>query len=119
MRNGVLFVGTDGWIFVARGRIEASDPDLLTQELPAGAQRLYVSTNHAGNFIECMKTRRPPICPAEVGHRSVSVCHLGNLSLRLGRKLKWDPEREVFPDDAEAQEYVAREMRRPWSYDAV
>ncbi|MGQ0637669.1 MAG: Gfo/Idh/MocA family protein [Planctomycetaceae bacterium] len=118
-RNGVLFEGPAGWIFVTRGKIEASDPELLKQELPAGAVRLYTSNNHMGNFFDCVKSREAPICEPEIGHRSVSVCHLGGIALRLGRKLEWDPAKEQFVGDAEANGYVAREMRSPWGYDAV
>jgi predicted dehydrogenase len=117
--HGVKFIGSDGWIYVTRGKIEASNPDLLKQELPASAERLYVSRNHMGNFIECMRTRKPPIAEAEIGHRSVSVCHLGNIALRLGRKLTWDPKAEAFVGDDEAQRFLARTMRKPWSYEAV
>ncbi len=118
-QNGVRFEGTDGWIFVARGKIEASDPELLKAELPAGATRLYVSNNHMGNFFDCVRSRKPPICEPEIGHRSVSVCHLGVISLRLGRKVHWDPAKEMFVDDPEANRFLSREMRKPWSYDAV
>jgi predicted dehydrogenase len=118
-RNGVLFEGTGGWIFVTRGKIEASDPELLKAELPAGATRLYASNNHMGNFFECVRSRKLAICEPEIGHRSVSVCHLGVIALRLGRKLHWNPEQERFVDDPEANSFVAREMRQPWSYDAV
>ena len=120
MPHGVKFVGADGWIYVTRGKIEASDPDLLKQELPAGAERLYVSTDHMGNFFDCVRSRKQPICDAEIGHRAVSVCHLGNIAIRLGgRKLRWDPEKESFIGDDAAQAMVAREMRKPWSYDTV
>jgi predicted dehydrogenase len=113
--NGVRFEGEGGWIFVSRGRIEASDPRLLEEPLPSSATRLYVSENHARNFIECVRSRQDPICTAEVGHRSVSVCHLGNISLRLGgRRLEWDPAAEKFRGDAEAQAMVNRPMRAPW-----
>ncbi|HTI52300.1 MAG TPA: Gfo/Idh/MocA family oxidoreductase [Planctomycetaceae bacterium] len=118
-RNGVRFEGTDGWIFVTRGAIAASQPELLSQELPAGAPRLYASSDHMGNFFECVRSRKPAICEPEIGHRSVSVCHLGAIALRTGRKLSWDPERETFVGDAEANGYVAREMRKPWSYESV
>lgn len=117
--NGVRFEGPDGWIFVSRGKIEASRPEILSDPLPADAERLYVSTNHMANFFDCVRSRQPAICEPEIGHRSVSVCHIGVLSLRLGRKLRWNPEQESFVDDAEANSYVQREMRRPWSYDAV
>ena len=117
--HGVTFTGSDGWIFITRGKIEASDPAILKQELPASAERLYVSANHAGNFFESCRTRKDPVCPVEVGHRSVSACHLAVIGTLLGRKLKWDPEAEQFVNDAEANKMLAREMRKPWSYDAV
>jgi predicted dehydrogenase len=118
-RNGIRFEGTDGWIFVTRGALAASQPEILSQELPAGAERLYASSDHMGNFFECIRSRKPAICEPEIGHRSVSVCHLGAIALRTGRKLNWDPVREIFVDDTDANGYVAREMRKPWSYDSV
>lgn len=117
--NGVRFTGSDGWIFVNRGRLDASRPEILSQELPASATRLYISPNHMGNFFECVRSRKAPICDAETGHRSVSVCHLGVIALRTGRKLMWNPETEQFMGDADANSFVAREMRKPWSYDSV
>jgi hypothetical protein len=113
--NGVRFEGENGWIFVSRGTIEASDPKLLSDPLPSSATKLYVSNNHAGNFVECVRSRKPTICPAEVGHRSVTVCHLGNISLRLGgRRLEWDPVKEQFKGDDEANRMLNRPMRAPW-----
>lgn len=117
--HGVKFTGADGWIFVTRGKIEASDPDLLKKELPASATRLYASTDHMGNFFECVRTRKAPICEPEVGHRSATVCHLGVIAMRLGRELKWDPSKEKFVDDPEASKWLSREPRKPWNYDAV
>ena len=117
--NGVRFEGPDGWIFVTRGKIEASDPALLAQPLGSDAVKLYVSNNHMGNFFDCIRSRQQPVCEAEIGHRSVSVCHLGVLAIRLGRKLQWDPAKEMFVNDREASGMVAREMRKPWGYDAV
>jgi predicted dehydrogenase len=115
--NGVTFEGEDGrWIFVSRGRIAASDAKLLTDPLPKSAERLYVSDNHAQNFVDGIRTRKQPICNVEVGHRSASVCHLGNLSLRLGgRELNWDPKKETFKDDAEANGMINRKMRGGWT----
>lgn len=117
--NGVRFTGEEGWIFVSRGKIEASRPEILSEALPASAERLYTSNNHMGNFFDCVRSRKPAICEPEIGHRSVSVCHLGVLAMRLGRPLRWDPTRETFADDAEANSYIHREMRKPWSFDAV
>ena len=115
-RNGVRFEGSNGWIWVNREEISASDDDLLSTPLPAGAERLYVSDDHMGNFFDCMRSRQPTICPPEVGHRSASVCHLGNLAIRLGRELHWDPAAEKFFNDAEANTYLSRPMRAPYNY---
>jgi predicted dehydrogenase len=116
--NGVLFVGEGGkWVFVCRGMIKASDRKLLDEPLPRGAVRLYESTNHMGNFFDCMRSRRACVCPAEVGHRSVTVCHLGTIALRMGKKLKWDPARERF-DDAAANAMLSRPVRAPWKLEA-
>ena len=117
--NGVRFEGEDGkWIFVSRSKIEASDPKLLEEPLPADAVRLYVSNHHMGNFLEGVRTRKPTVCPAEVGHRSVSVCHLGVIALRSGKKLKWDPAQEVFLGDDEANKWLSRPTRAPWKLEA-
>ncbi len=118
-QHGVKFEGSDGWIFVTRGKIEASSPDLLTTPLGASAARLYVSDNHMGNFFDCIRSRKQPVADVEIGHRSVSVCHLGVLALRLGRKLNWDPAKEHFVGDKDADKWLAREQRKPWTYDAV
>ena len=118
-QHGVKFEGTDGWIWVTRGSIEASDPEFLTTPLAAGSIRLYESDDHMGNFFDCIRTRQAPICEAEIGHRSASLCHLGVLSLRLGRKLQWNPETERFIGDDDANRWLGREPRKPWSYDAV
>ena len=118
-QHGVKFEGADGWIWVTRGSIEASNPEFLTTPLAADAIRLYESNDHMGNFFDCIRTRKAPICEAEIGHRSASLCHLGVLSLRLGRKLQWNPETEQFIGDDDANHWVRRELRKPWSYDAV
>jgi predicted dehydrogenase len=115
-QHGVKFIGSDGWIWVTRGEIMASDPELLVEPLPANAQRLYVSDDHMGNFFDCVRSRKPPICDVQRGHRSVSVCHLGVIAIRLGRELKWDPAAESFQDDAEANQWLSREPRKPWDY---
>jgi predicted dehydrogenase len=114
--NGVHFEGTDGWIFISRETIRASDQALIDEPLPDSAARLYKSDNHHANFIECMRSRKQPICDAEIGHRSVSVCHLGNICLMLGgRRLEWDPERERFRGlETEANRLVSRPMRGTW-----
>ena len=118
-RHGVRFQGTAGWIWVTRGHIESSIPEILTTPLPSSAERLYTSNNHMENFIDCARSRKEPICPAEIGHRSATVCHLGVIATRLGRKIEWDPDREEIVGDPEAAAMVAREMRKPWDYNMI
>lgn len=117
--HGIRFEGTEGWLWVTRGAIEASDPEILKTPLPSGAKRLYASDHHMDNFIECVKGRKAPICDVETGHRSASMCHLGAISMRLGRKLRWDPAREMFKGDSEADGMLSRQMRKPWNYDCI
>ena len=117
--HGIKFIGSDGWIWVTRGEIKASKRSLLTEKLPDDAERVYQSNNHMGNFLDCVRSRKATICPAEVGHRSASICHLGVIAIRLGRKLRWDPVKEEFVGDAEAQSYVARPMRKPYDYTMI
>jgi predicted dehydrogenase len=119
--NGVRFEGTDGWIWVNRGELRASDEMILTTPLPDNAVHLQVSTDHMGNFFDCVRSRHDPICPVEVGHRSASVCHLGTTCLRLGRKLQWDPVHETFVGEGapDANQFIAREMRRPYDYSFI
>ena len=117
MDHGVKFEGADGWLFVTRGKIEASKPEILGDKPSADEQKVYVSDDHMGNFFDCVASRKAPICDAETGHRSVSVCHLGGIALKLGRKLTWDPAKEEFTGDKEANGHLAREQRKPWTYD--
>ena len=114
IRGGVTFEGTRGTIFVDRGRLEANPPELLRQQLGEQDIRLYVSNSHRGNWLECIRTRRAPICDAEIGHRSATVCHLGNIAVRTGRRITWDPAREVIVGDEQAQAMVSRPYRAPW-----
>ncbi len=112
--NGIKFNGEDGkWIFASRGKLEASDKALLTEKLPADATKLYHADNHMQNFLDGIRTRKPCICPAEVGFRSVTVCLIGVIALRTGKKLKWDPVAMKFDND-EANKMLSREMRKPW-----
>jgi hypothetical protein len=120
-RNGIRFEGTDGWIWVNRQTITASDPALLKTPLPDDAVHLYKSDNHMGNFFDCVKSRELPICDVETGHRSATMCHLGAISLRTGHNLTWDYEAEKFVGDhaKEANTYFVREMRKPYDYSFV
>jgi predicted dehydrogenase len=120
-RNGIRFEGTDGWIWVNRDEITASDPQLLTAPLAENAERLYVSNNHMGNFFDCVRSRKLPICDVETGHRSATMCHLAAISLRTGFKLNWDSAAEEFTGHHSrvANGYVSREMRKPYDYSFV
>jgi predicted dehydrogenase len=119
--NGIKFEGTDGWIWVNRKEIAASSDDLLSTALPDNAVRLYQSDDHMANFFECAASRKEPAAPAEVGHRSATICHLGVISLRVGGKLQWDLDKELFVGDnaAAGNAWVAREMHKPYDYDFI
>ena len=116
--NGILFVGEDGkWIFVNRGRIDGQRQE-ADRRAAAGqdAVQLYDTSERPHGQLPRRRRKGDPqagICPAEVGHRSVTVCHIGAIALRTGKKLKWDPVKEEF-DDAEANKMLQPEMRAPW-----
>jgi predicted dehydrogenase len=120
-RNGIRFEGDAGWIWVNRAQLTASDPELIKAPLPDDAVRLYKSSNHMENFFDCVRSRLEPICNVETGHRSATMCHLGAISLRTGRKLAWDARRERFVGEnaAVANRHLAREMRKPYNLSFV
>jgi len=120
-RNGVKFIGADGWIWVNRDGIDANDKQLLRTPLPENAVKLELSKNHMGNFFDCVGSRRDPIANVENGHRSACIGHLIIIALRTGLKLEWNPEKEVFTGEGAevANKHLAREMRKPYSYDFV
>ena len=113
-RNGVRFEGDKGWVFVTRGAIDAEPKSLLQETIGAGETKLYESNYHKGNFYECVKSRAETIAPVEVAHRSCSACLLGDIAMRTGRKLKWDPAKEQFINDDVATAMLSRTMRAPW-----
>ncbi|MBM3994567.1 MAG: Gfo/Idh/MocA family oxidoreductase [Planctomycetes bacterium] len=121
--NGILFEGEDNkWIWVSRSTIQASDPMLLNEALPAGATRLPRvaggRNEHMKNFLACVRSREQPICHAGIGHRSVSVCHLGVIATRFfpGETLTWDPREERFAGQGAeaANRHLSRAVRAPW-----
>jgi predicted dehydrogenase len=113
-KQGVLFEGTEGWVYVKRGQLDAHPKSLLTSAIGTDEVHLYKSNNHKGNFFDCIRSRAETVAPVEIGHRSCSVCLLGEIAMRLGRELKWDPQRELFVNDTEADRMLSRPMRSPW-----
>jgi predicted dehydrogenase len=112
----VKFVGDRGWIHVVRDRATASDPALLREmQAPNKPVRLEVSNNHHDNFFAAVRSRRRAISDVEVGHRSATVCNLGQIAMLLGRKLRWDPAKEEFVGDDMANRLPSRAMRSPWA----
>ena len=111
---GVTFSGSEGWLFVRRGGIEAGPSSILKETIGPDEEQLYVSDDHYRNFLECVRSRREPICPVEVGHRSNSVCVITHIAMQLERKLKWDPVTETFPGDDEANALLDFERRPGW-----
>ncbi|MFW6170001.1 MAG: Gfo/Idh/MocA family protein [Planctomycetota bacterium] len=115
----IKFIGTDGFIGNQgwnSQRIQASSDEVLEPVTGPNAVKLF--TNPAGehrNFLDCVKSRHDPYFPVDIGHRVSTICHLANISIKLGRKLRWDPDKEGFPDDAEATAMMSRGMREPWS----
>jgi predicted dehydrogenase len=117
-RNGIKFIGTEGWIWVNRDEITASNKELLHSPLPENAVRLEVSNDHMKNFFNCVRSRQDPVANIETGHRSACIGHLIIVALQTGRKLEWNPVTEKFTGDgaAEANTYLARPMRAPYNY---
>jgi hypothetical protein len=113
--NGVLFTGSDGKVEVNRGHLKTWPEALAKQPIGTSDIRLYQSNDHRGNWINCIKTRRRPICDVAIGASSVIVCHLGNIATWLDRPLKWNPGTEQFIGDVEANRWIDRPKRAPWT----
>ncbi len=133
--NGVRFEGSEGWIFVTRGdysvtasdptarnanqkALSASDPKILSSQIGPNEIQLYRSTDHHGNWLESIKSRKQPICPVEVGHRSCSACLVGHIAMKLKRRIYWDPARERFKNDDEANSMLSRAQRWPYGIES-
>jgi predicted dehydrogenase len=128
--NGIKFEGTEGWIFVTRGNyratssdpvpegqtkpLDASDPKIIQSVIGPNEVHLYKSENHHGNWLESVKSRKEPIAPVEVAHRSCSACLLHHMAMKVKRKLYWDPEQEKFKNDDEANAMLSRSQRDPY-----
>lgn len=111
--HGVRFTGSEGWAFT-RGAIECDPPSLADSLIGPNDIRLYRSDFHEANFLECIQTGRETIAPVEVAHRSTSATLIGGIALKLRRRLEWDPEREQFVRDPEANRLLSYPMRAPW-----
>ena len=112
----IKFEGTDGWISVEETGIVDAEPKSILQ---ARKFQYHSWSNmqghpHHRDFLNCVKTRASTIAPPEVAHRSTTICHISNLCLRIGRKLKWDPQTERFIGDEQANHLLSRAMRSPW-----
>lgn len=114
VRHGITFEGTEGRVWVNRGALEASPASLLQERIGPNEIRLPVSTHHQQNLLDCIRTREQPIANIEVAVRSDTVCQLGWIAFMLQRRLRWDPEKEVFADNADANRMMQRTMRAPW-----
>ena len=129
--NGIRYEGTEGWIFVTRGNyratasdpipanqsnppLSASDPKILTSVIGPNEIHLYVSNSQHGNWLDCIKSRKEPISPVEIGHRACTVCLVTHIAMKLGRKLHFDPAKEKFVNDAEANSMLSRPQRAPY-----
>jgi predicted dehydrogenase len=114
-KMGVTFQGTSGNIYVNRGVLEANPKDILDSKIGPEAIHLYESGDHFRNFIDCVISRQPTAAPVEVAHRSITICHLGNIAMRLGRtKLRWDPRTEQIIGDDQAAKMLSRQNRAPF-----
>ncbi|MEA5257870.1 Gfo/Idh/MocA family oxidoreductase [Arcicella aquatica] len=130
--NGIKFEGTEGWIFVSRGdaavtssdptakqnapkALDASDPKIITSVIGDNEIHLTVSKDHHGNWLESIVSRKEPIAPTEIGHRSCTACLLHHAAMKLDRKLFWNPTQERFINDPEANLLLAREQRAPYA----
>ncbi|KPL12945.1 MAG: oxidoreductase [Bacteroides sp. SM23_62] len=134
--NGIRYEGSDGWIFVSRGQytatasdpvsreassraLDASDPAILGSEIKEGEIHLYESDDQHGNWLACIRSRKQPISPVEIGHRACTVCLVSHIAMKLERKLEWDPEAERFLNDDEANALLSRPQRHPYGTNYV
>lgn len=114
MGMGTVWYGEDGWIHVKRGKLEASSEKILKEVIGPDEIKLYDSRDHQQNFLDCVRSRKKTITPIDIAHRSISVALLGEIAMLTERKLRWDPEKEVFLNDDEANRMLSRPMRSPW-----
>jgi predicted dehydrogenase len=112
--QGVTFIGTKGTVRVERGKLETTPASLKDQVIGANEKHVYLSTDHYKDFLQAMRNRTKPVADVEIGHRTATVCNIGNITYALNRPLKWNPHKEKFDDDA-ANALRSREMRKEWT----
>ena len=113
--NAVLFAGTEGELRIARGRLETTPASVKDITIGDTHKHVYKSENHYKDFLNAMRTRTKPVCDVETGHRTATVCNIGNIAYQLKRPLKWDPKKEKFTKDAEANVLLGRPMLNEWA----
>ena len=124
IQGGAMFVGEKGRIEITRNDFRTDPPNMIKQlpdqeEIDKWKRAQWQAKYHMQDWLDCMKSRKQPLADVEVGHRSISVCHLANITRELGRKLRWDPEGEKFMGDAEANDCVTRQRRKGYELPAV
>ena len=114
IRSGIKWIGQSGWVWVDRSRIDAFPQNLLKIKFGSNDINLYRSPGHHRNFLDCVKSRAVTITPCETAHRSVTPGHLGNIAMKLGRKIRFNPDTEQIIDDPTATRMLGNAMRSPW-----
>jgi predicted dehydrogenase len=117
--TGCIFEGEKGLLYVNRGTVRVWPDEVFETPIQDTDIRLHKSAGHHQDWLQSIKTRKPPVCDVSIGHRSATVCHLGNIAIRTGRKINWDPVKEVVVGDAEAAKLTTKEYRAPWKLPAV
>ncbi len=113
--HGTAFEGTEGWVHVHRGIINASADGIIKSKPGTHDLRLYESSHHVGNFLDCVRSRKKAVCDIDEAVRSETFCQVSDIAIRFGRKLKWDPAKERFIGDEQANRMLSRTMRSPWT----
>ncbi|MCK5210681.1 MAG: hypothetical protein KAQ79_21770 [Cyclobacteriaceae bacterium] len=114
-KSGVTFEGSEGTLWANRGKHTVDPESLMNAVIGPDEIQLYKSDNHFRNFIDCVISREETIAPAEIGHRSITTGHLGNIAMKLGVDLEWDPENEQIVNNEEANKMLSRPMSEPWA----
>lgn len=120
--TGIRYEGDNGWIFVTHAggaKLEASDPRILTSRIKENEIHLYESSNHHGNWLECIKSRKQPISPIEMGHRACSICLITHIAMKVPGVLKWNPQAERFEGNDLASSMLKRKQRYPYGTDYI